>query len=125
MRKDLDLNRLNAYSATAHMYAAIANGEVPADRKGGIIIFPQEVSDLQLIADKLDCVHWTAGRFCRGRHTGKNGEVYSEDSLSVEITGVSDDALIKICKELCRALDQETALIKMYSERNRIVVCKD
>ena len=140
MRKDLNLNRLNAYSATGYLYAAIttkdrpvlatnieavAIGEVPVDRKGGIIIFPQGVDDIQLITDKLDRVCWTAGRFLKGLHVNSNGKVYSKDSLSVEITGVSDDVLIKLCRELCRALGQETALIKMYSERNRIVVYKD
>ncbi|MBR4993542.1 MAG: hypothetical protein IKY04_04775, partial [Lachnospiraceae bacterium] len=89
--------------------------------KGGIIVFPQGVEDLQLIADKLDRVCWTAGRFLKGLHVNSNGKVYSEDSLSVEITGVSDDALIKICKELCRALGQETAMVKLYSERNKII----
>ena len=136
MKGDLILNRCNAYSATGYLYADIttkdrpvlatnieagAIGEIPADRKGGIIVFPQGVDDIQLITDKLDRVCWTAGRFLKGLHVNSNGKVYSKDSLSVEITGVSDDVLIKLCRELCRALGQETAMVKLYSERNKII----
>lgn len=123
--------------------------EVPDDEKGGIIVFSQEVNAVQMsknklinwvkqklstfknkasgksaidrIAQKHDLVGWTIGNFLKGRYTGKNGKVYSEDSLSVEIIGVSDDTLIEIAEELCREFDQETVLVKIYSERNRIL----
>lgn len=123
--------------------------EVPDDEKGGIIVFSQEVNAVQMsknrlinwvkqklstfknkasgksaidkIAQKHDLVGWTIGNFLKGRYTGKNGKVYSEDSLSVEIIGVSDDTLIAIAEELCREFGQETVLVKMYSERNRIL----
>ena len=136
MRRNIILSGCNAYSATAYIYSAIStkdrpviatniesdtDREVPADKKGGIIVFPQEVNDVQLITNKLDSVCWTAGRFLKGLHVSSNGKVYSKDSLSVEITGVTDDALIEIAKELCRATDQESALIKMYSEPYRII----
>lgn len=122
--------------------------EVPDDEKGGIIVFSQEVnavqlsknklinwikqkfssvknkvvgpSDIDKIAQKHDLVGWTIGKFLKGRYTGKNGKVYSEDSMSVEIIGVSDDTLIEIAEELCRVFNQETVLVKTYSEKNRI-----
>lgn len=123
--------------------------EVPDDEKGGIIVFSQEVNAVKLSQNKLvnwikqkvatfkhktsgksrideiaqhhDLVGWTIGNFLKGRYTGKNGKVYSEDSLSVEIIGVSEDTLIEIAEELCRAFDQETVLVKSYSARNRIM----
>lgn len=123
--------------------------EVPDDEKGGIIVFSQEINAVKLSENKLvnwirqkaatfknktsgkstidkiaqshDLVGWTIGNFLKGRYTGKNGKVYSEDSLSVEIIGVSDDTLITIAEELCRAFNQETVLVKTYSERNRIL----
>jgi hypothetical protein len=163
LKPNIDTRRCNAYSGTAHLYAAISvtgkpifatnidnaiDWEVPDDEKGGIIVFSQEVNAVQLsqnklvnwvkqklstfknktagkatidkIAQKHDLVGWTIGNFLKGRYTGKNGKVYSEDSLSVEIIGVPDDTLIQIGEELCRAFDQETVLIKFYSEKNRI-----
>ena len=123
--------------------------EVPEDEKGGIIVFSQEVnavqlhknklvnwfkqklatfknkakglSDIDKIAQKHNLVGWTVGNFLKGRYTGKNGQVYSEDSLSVEIIGVTEDTLIAIGEELCRAFKQEAVLVKSYSEKNRIL----
>ena len=164
IRPNIDYNKCNAYSGTAHLYAAIkvegrpilatnidsaVDWEVPDDEKGGIIVFSQEINAVKLSENKLvnwikqkvatfknkasgkstidkiaqdhDLVGWTIGNFLKGRYTGKNGKVYSEDSLSVEIIGVPDDTLIKIAEELCRAFNQETVLVKSYSERNRIL----
>ena len=164
IRDNVNLDRCNAYSSTAYLYAAISvknrpifatnieggvDWEVPDDEKGGIIVFSQEVNAVQMsknklinwvkqkiatfknkasglrdidkIAQKHELVGWTVGKFLKGRYTGKNGQVYSEDSLSVEIIGVTDDTLIAIGEELCRAFQQEAVLIKSYSERNRIM----
>jgi len=164
IKDNINLDRCNAYSGTAYLYAAISvknrpilatnieggiDWEVPEDEKGGIIVFSQEVNAVQLSANKLvnwikqklatfknktkgmsdidkiaqkhDLVGWTVGNFLKGRYTGKNGQTYSEDSLSVEIIGVSDDTLIEIGEELCRAFQQETVLIKTYSGKNRVM----
>lgn len=150
MKRDLkpgiDIHRCNAYSAIAYMCAAIdvkgrpvfaTNSEgrsdlnAPDDKKGGIIVFAQEENVAQLSKDKLkewfkhtslSSLNWTIGNFCKGRCTGIKGKVYSDDSLSVEITGVSDEELISIGKELCRTFKQQPVLIKVYSEWNRILV---
>ena len=118
------------------------------DKKGGIIVFSQNEnvdrpSNNKLIywarqrlssyndktsgesaKDKLSHKHnivgWTIGNFFKGSYTGEDGEIFSEDSLSVEIIGVSDDSLIEIAEELCRVFALKTALVKTYSERNRI-----
>lgn len=139
--KDINLNRCNAYSAAAHLYSAISveNGPVyskntegttepavPDDMKGGILVFPQGVNavlyDIKKILRKHETAGWTIGRFFKGRKPCKNGKAYSEDSLSIEITGVSYDALIEIAEELCRAFDQKSVLIKFYSDRNKLIV---
>lgn len=139
IRPDIDYKKCNAYSGTAHMYAAIKaenrpvfatnienakDRESPDDMKGGIIILPQgadsELSDIKRIAQKHDPAGWTIGKFFKGRYTAKNGKAYSEDSISIEITGVSDDALIETSEELCRAFSLESVLIKAYSKRNLI-----
>ena len=145
MKRDLipgiNIDRCNAYSALAHMYAAIsvenrpvlatdikaaAEHVVPDDMKGGIIVFPQGadavLSDIKRIIQKHDPAGWTIGRFFKGRHEGKNRVLYSEESLSVEIIGISDDALIETSEDFCRAFDLKSVLIKSYAERNRIFV---
>ena len=145
MRHDIEI-KYNAFSGNAYFYYAIKTKDrpifasnikdlsivdVPDDKKGGIIIFPQS-DDVQLSADKLanwlkerfsTSAGWSVGNFMNGRHYRKNGKVYSEESLSVEITRVSDEALIETGEELCRAFNQDEVLIKLYSDRYRFVLC--
>lgn len=106
-------------------------GEVPDDKKGGIIVFPQS-DDAQLLAGQLinwlkerfsTSAGWSVGNFMNGRHYRKNAKVYSEKSLSVEITRISDEALIETGEELCRAFNQDDVLIKLYSDQYRFVLC--
>ena len=142
---NLNSSRCNAYSGTAYLYAAIStenrliiakgmegapNREVPDDRKGGIIVFPREAGDIPFFENQLmnhfnqgvSCfpnkTGWTIGRFLKGNYPGPNGIAYSEESLSVEITGVSDDALVNISEELCEIFALKNVLVKAYSERN-------
>lgn len=117
--------------------------EPKENEKGGIIIFSTEVNAEELsdnklinwfkqkfssfknklfknrkidnIANKHNLVGWTIGKFLNGRYTAKNGKTYSENSLSVEIIGVSSDELIKIAEELCIEFIQESVLVKDYS----------
>ena len=145
MRHDIEI-KYHAFSGKAYMYSAIKTdgrpifatnnedssvGEVPEDKLGGIIVFPQS-NDSQLSADKLanwlkerfsTSAVWSVGNFMNGRHYSKNGKVYSEESISVEITRISDEALIETGEELCRAFNQDDVLIKLYSDRYRFVVC--
>lgn len=145
MRHDIEI-KYNAFSGKAYMYSAIKTdgrpilatnnddssvGEVPDDKKGGIIVFPQS-DDAHLSADKLvdwikerfsTSAGWSVGNFMNGCHHSKTGEVYSGESLSVEITGITDEALIETGEELCRAFNQDDVLIKLYSDRYRFVVC--
>ena len=136
IRQDINYTRCNAYSAIAHMHSAIsvegrqvidtnrigrpADQGVSDDPKGGIIVFPQEEIDIQLAGYKD--LSWSLGRFFKGRYTDKNGKVYSDDSLCLEITGITEASLIEIAEELCKTLNQESALIKSNSERNRILL---
>ena len=123
--------------------------EVSDDIKGGIIVFSDEVNAVKLSDNKLinwlkhkyatisnkfgrtkkidkvaqdnDLVGWTVGKFLKGRYTGDDGNVYSENSLSVEIIGVDFDKLVEIAETLCREFNQESVLVKDYSTLGRIV----
>ena len=122
IRPDINPDKYNAYSASAHLYAAIRTTE-QADSKntqGGIIVFPEKTKSLHLLTNTS--AHWITGAFLKGRYTDRNGTVYSEDSLSIEIIGVSDYVLTEIGEELCRAYNLKSVLVKYYSERNLICI---
>ena len=140
IKPNINIDRCNAYSGTAYMYASISvdNSPIfatniegatvrtaPDDMKGGIIVFPlgtdAVLTDIERIAQKYDPVGWTIGRFFKGLYI-KDGNNYHKFSLSVEILGVSDDTLIEIAEEFCKAFNQKSVLIKSYSERNSVFV---
>jgi hypothetical protein len=120
IRPDIDYTKCNAYSAVAHMYAAIDHNGVPDDKRGGIIVFAEDVKEVAGLPDVK--ASWNLGHFFKGRYTGQEGLLYSGDSWCVEFSGISDDALIAIGEELCRVNDQVPVLIKVYSERNKILL---
>lgn len=127
--------------------------EVPKEELGGMIIFSEEVNALSqssnkvinwikqkvmtltnriryknkidTIADNHNLVGWTVGKFLDGRYKGKNGKMYGENSLSVEIVGVTVDTLIDIATELAREFEQEAVLVKDYSGGRIIFVNQD
>lgn len=123
--------------------------EIEPDKLGGIIVFSDEINAVKMADNKLvnwikqkaatinnkisrskkiddiaqrhDLFGWTVGKFLRGRYTGKDGKVYSENSLSVEVVGVDFDTLISIAEDLCRAFNQESVLVKVYGDPGRIL----
>ena len=141
IKPNINPNKCNAYSGLAHMYAAISaenhpvfatyikdktDREVPADMRGGIIVFPKEadvrLSDMERIVPGHDPLCWTIGKYFSGRYTDINGLLYSEDSVSVEIIGLSDDALTEAAEELLKEFILESILIKSYFGRNQIYI---
>ena len=141
IKPNINPNRCSTYSSTAYMYAAIstknspvfatnikntADSSVPADLKGGIIILPSGAdvapSEIEKNAQKHNPAGWTTGKFFKGRYTRGNGEVYSEDSLSIEIIGITDNELTETAEELCKSFNLESVLIKSYLERNQIYI---
>lgn len=67
------------------------------------------------IANDNNLVGWTIGHYLDGRYKAKNGKIYGEDSLSLEMVGINFDKLVKIAEELCRVFSQESVLVKDYS----------
>lgn len=72
------------------------------------------------IAVKHQLAGWTIRKLLSGHYTDKRGNVYGENSVSVEILGVSDDTLIKIAEEVCNVFQQEAVLVRLYNT-NRIL----
>lgn len=67
-----------------------------------------------------DIFAWTIGKFLNGRYKSNNGKVFDENSISIELLGVSNDTLIKFAEELCDDFKQESVLVKDY-QNNEIV----
>lgn len=118
--------------------------EPSENEKGGIIVFSTDVNaekqsenkiinwlkqkmltisnrlnatkKIDKIAADNDLVGWTIGHYLDGRYTSpKNGKQYGENSLSVEMVGVTFDQLVKIAMEICASFKQESVLLKDYS----------
>jgi hypothetical protein len=120
--------------------------------KGGIIVFSVEVNAVELSNNKLvkfirqkietaknilfksskinkiiynnpEIQGVTIGNFVKGRYVAKNGSLYDETSLSVEIIGITSDVLNKVAEELAKEFKQETVLVKNYND-NKIYLVK-
>ena len=117
--------------------------EVPDNERGGIISLSTDVNAVQLsdnklinaikqfiltwkqrltysekvdkVAQKHQLVGWTIGKFLNGRYTGKNGDVFDENSISIEVVGVESAKLIEIAEDFCREFNQESVLLKDYN----------
>lgn len=117
--------------------------DIPHADKGGIIVFSTDVNAVELSKNKLvnfikqkfatfanrigatkkidtiannhDLVGWTIGHYLDGRYRAKNGKNFGENSLSVELVGISEDKLIKIAEDICAVFQQECVLVKSYS----------
>lgn len=115
----------------------------PANERGGVIVFSTDVNAVQMDEQKVvnllkqkmqtisnrinlpkkidshaishDLIGWTIGKYLNGRYIADNGKQYGENSLSLEIFGVSCATLIKSAEELCTSFVQESALVKDYA----------
>lgn len=124
--------------------------EFAKDKTGGIITFSTQVNAVKLtdnmitnwirkkfetfknkftanskideIAKKFELQGWTVGKFLSGRYTDKNGNVYDENSLSLEVIGIDKDTLISLAEEICKAFMQESVLVKSYSDQTVFLV---
>jgi hypothetical protein len=63
------------------------------------------------------------GNFFKGRYTAKDGSLYSEKSLAVEVIGITFELLVSIASEMAKAFQQETVLVKSNGSK-RIVLVK-
>lgn len=90
------------------------------NRLGGIIVLSANIND---IPKCNDIFAWTVGKYLHGKYKAKDGTVFDENSISVELLNVSVDTIISFAEELCKEFSQETVLVKLYGE-NRILFVK-
>lgn len=55
---------------------------------------------------------FSIGSFFNGRYIGDNGKVFDENSMSIEVNGISNDALIYLAEKIAMEFNQETVLVK-------------
>jgi hypothetical protein len=124
--------------------------EYTFDKKGGIITFSTDVnavysnsslinklklflktmnnrffysSKIQNVMKKHDDVYaFTIGRFLKGQYKSKDGRIFNENSLSVEIVGISSKTLISISENICKEFEQECVLVKDYNDNQIYLV---
>lgn len=94
--------------------------DVSRNRLGGIIVLSANIND---IPKCNDIFAWTVGKYLHGRYKAKDGTVFDENSISVELLNVSVDTIISFAEELCREFSQETVLVKLYG-KDRILFVK-
>jgi hypothetical protein len=69
---------------------------------------------------------FNVGNFFRGRYVNPKNreEIFDEKSMSIEIIGITRESLIKVAEEIARAFNQETVLVKSYSDNKILLVNK-
>ena len=75
------------------------------NKLGGIIVLPANIND---IPKCNDIFAWTVGKYLHGRYKTKDGTIFDENSISVELLNVSIDKIISFEEELWKEFSQET-----------------
>lgn len=71
---------------------------------------------LDKIIDIKGDIGFTAGYLFKGRYADKKKNVFDEKSLSVEIIGLSKNELIGLTEKIANDFQQDTMLVKSYSD---------
>ena len=116
----------NAFSSSKRLYKNIKS---PSEQlSGGVILFPQNadcvphIGKINAALSSHTHVTCVIGHFLRGNYTAPNGEKYGDQSLSIELTGVTSAVLKEITLKLLQTLNQDSALIKDRNSGKIIVV---
>ena len=71
---------------------------------------------LDRIVNKNKIIAMTVGYYLQGRYQSNNGDMFSEQSVSVEILGIDEEKLFAIAEDICRDFKQECVLVKSYRD---------
>lgn len=98
----------------------LPNEDTNKNRLGGIIVLSANINAIPKCDNEFE---WTVGKYLHGRYKAKDGTVFDENSISIELINVSTDTIISFAEELCKEFSQETVLVKLYGE-DRILFVK-
>lgn len=80
----------------------------------------------KILLDKYELPGYTVGRNFVGSYTGKNGLTFNEKSFTIDVAGVSSDALKLIATEICREFKQETVMVRDFNpDRTKVYFVND
>ena len=96
------------------------------DRKhGGIIVFPNNTNDKQLVSLIEQCIitntnkdnqtFYSIGHYLNCKYTSKNGKIFDDKSITIEILGKSNINLLQIAIDISKIFRQETILLKYFN----------
>lgn len=103
------------------LYDSIYVGEFPYKAhalQGGIVTFPAG-SKIDFLASKFNHTEWTVTKALHSHYKDlRTGLFFDENSISVEIVGIDNDALIEFAKEMSHEFQQQSVLVKSYSTQD-------
>lgn len=77
------------------------------------------IKKIDKVAQNFKLKGWTVTKGLHGKYIDrKNGVVFDEKSLSVELAGISTDVLLDVAENLCNEFKQQSVLIKSYENNN-------
>lgn len=120
------------------------------EKKGGVIILPAPINsdrmdknelskylikNLDLINDYLfkqknidyilqrdTIVGCSIGNFFNGRYYSRNGQLYSNESITIELVDLDFDEVVAIAENLCKQMKQNSVLVRDNSQFNMIYI---
>ena len=121
--------RQNKESYTIDKIMHDTNNGLSVKYKGGIITFVTTfklsaflIKEVEQAIETYCCTYnkcavtYNVGKSFYGKYIGDKGEVYDEESLSVEINALTSKSLIKLSEYLADTFSQETLLVKDLNE---------
>ena len=102
------------FSTDIHEVALAENKVIDWVQQKVVTVQNKQTKDITMKkkSEKHDFTAWTVGKFLSARYTAKNGKVFDDNSISVEIIGIDSNELLNIAKELCVKFLQESVLVK-------------
>ena len=109
--------------------------DLDEEHKGGVITLSTDdetpgnvpaVCKIKQVLGTCLAPGWTIGHFLNGRFRDhETGKLFSRESLSVELTGITTDALFDLSEELCIKLRQQSVLVKDYNSHEILFIGTD
>ena len=76
-------------------------------------------SKINKVAADSDLAGWTVTKGLHGRYRDRNtGELFDENSISIELIGITNDVLLDFSEKLCKEFNQQSVLVKSYNSND-------
>lgn len=89
----------------------LLRGKIIGDTLKGKII-GDTLKSFNVTSRNEQVTNYTMGSSFKGSYLGQNGKIYNENSVSIEINGLSSESFLALAEILCKAINQECVLVK-------------